>query len=1293
MLLPRLVFNALAGVALFTTYHGLAAAQGSADLNQGLVAHWTFDEGGGSTAEDVTGNGNMAILGQGASWTAGKNSAGALQFDGAEGQAVVTPATFDGTGDMTIAAWVRPSRDNTRTFIFDMLSWRKHVSLQMIQYGGDASLCFANAGNGVLCAGSGALLSHIDSWAHIAVTRPRGGGNSKIYVNGQQIAAGSVGPDISGATWWGIGGAPDIPAAQAFQGAIDDLRVYNRVLNAAELRPLADSSDGSFSISINPADLSAPIRSEGAPNGELSADTREVALSLSTNEPATCRYDTSGGVGYHGMTKLFSNTGGASHTTQISSLSSGAAYQYSVRCEDTSGNVNTDDFTISFSVAETQSPATDLSVNGLVAHWAFDEGAGTTAGDVSHNGNTVTLLPGASWTQGVVGSGALQLDGEQGQAQVSGATHDGANDMTIAAWVKPLKDNTRTFIFDMLRWAGSKHISLQLIQRGGNAQLCFFNSDNGVVCTASGELLPYIGKWAHIAVTRPSQGANTRIYVNGQQAAVGNVGPDIAGARWWAIGGAPDIPTAQAFLGAIDDFRVYNRVLTAEELQPLADTGDSAVIQPVDTTAPVRSSASPTGMLPSGTSAAELALSTNEPAVCKFSTTPGAGFASMPATFNSTGGTSHATPLSSLSDGSAYSYYVRCRDNAGNANSNDFPISFSIASSQITDGTPPSVTITHPSAGASVSGNVNVTATATDNTGVTKVEFYVDGSLAAIDTGSPYGFPWMTAQTTTGAHTIAAKAFDAAGNSRTHSVSVTVPSTDAGARYYVSPNGSDSNPGTIDRPWRTIIKAVNAMQPGETTFVRQGTYNTFVPIGWSAGEWAKNGTPEAPITLRAYPGETVVWQSDPSYPKDKQWRHEMIDIRNRSYWVIEGFYFDNNAPSPATSEWWTYGMNVYGPAKGVVIRNNTFHGNGIVRTGGVVIDVRYAVEDSVIEGNHIVDFPSFSDLMGVALESNWRSVQREEGILLNRNTVIRHNEIHRVGGDCIQIAEWGGYNTLIENNRCYIGYNDSLHGTSEEFLDIKKSWFTTVRGNVAWGSRPKGSSSGGAAMIVHLNAQDIVVEDNLFYDNGLGIGLGVGWPGNWPSWYEGERAPQRITIRRNLIYGSNKKPSYTGSQGSGNGIGASGIKGLKIYNNTIALSAGSALELENNQAVEVYNNIFYRSSHRHLYDISTGQTNWNQLTVDGNLFDDHDPARSLCFRKADGDFFSGDVAKFRNQTGQCTNCVQGDPLLINPILDSEQADFHLQGNSPAIDAGILVPGEYLEYVGSGPDMGVFESAP
>ena len=91
------------------------------------------------------------------------------------------------------------------------------------------------------------------------------------------------------------------------------------------------------------------------------------------------------------------------------------------------------------------------------------------------------------------------------------------------------------------------------------------------------------------------------------------------------------------------------------------------------------------------------------------------------------------------------------------------------------DTTPPTTSITSPANGATVSGTISVTASASDNVGVTKVEFYLDGALQATDTTSPYAWSWNTTTASNAAHTLTSTAYDAASNTGSSAaVNVTV---------------------------------------------------------------------------------------------------------------------------------------------------------------------------------------------------------------------------------------------------------------------------------------------------------------------------------------------------------------------------------------------------------------------------------------------------------------------------------------------------------------------------------------
>ncbi len=92
------------------------------------------------------------------------------------------------------------------------------------------------------------------------------------------------------------------------------------------------------------------------------------------------------------------------------------------------------------------------------------------------------------------------------------------------------------------------------------------------------------------------------------------------------------------------------------------------------------------------------------------------------------------------------------------------------------DTTPPTVHLTAPAAGATVSGPITVSADAADNVGVAGVQFRLDGANIGVeDTAAPYSVPWDTTTTSDGSHALTAVARDAAGNTATsNAVTVTV---------------------------------------------------------------------------------------------------------------------------------------------------------------------------------------------------------------------------------------------------------------------------------------------------------------------------------------------------------------------------------------------------------------------------------------------------------------------------------------------------------------------------------------
>jgi thermitase len=198
-----------------------------------------------------------------------------------------------------------------------------------------------------------------------------------------------------------------------------------------------------------------------------------------------------------------------------------------------------------------------------------------------------------------------------------------------------------------------------------------------------------------------------------------------------------------------------------------AVTAAAAYVPPPDTTSPIVAVSSPlagatvTGMVAVGASASD-----NVGVVKVDLYVDGVFFvsdASSPYSF--------AWDTSTLPNGS-HTLEAIAYDAANNSGTTS-PIAVTVANTP-PDTTPPVVSMAAPIAGATVSGTTTVTASATDNVGVTKVDLLVDGVLYASLNAAPYSFAWNTSPSSNGAHTLQVVATDAAGNAANVTRAVTV---------------------------------------------------------------------------------------------------------------------------------------------------------------------------------------------------------------------------------------------------------------------------------------------------------------------------------------------------------------------------------------------------------------------------------------------------------------------------------------------------------------------------------------
>lgn len=152
------------------------------------------------------------------------------------------------------------------------------------------------------------------------------------------------------------------------------------------------------SVYVGPIDTTEtipPVRFNGAPSGNLSGTTQNVEMSLETDEFAICRYMTTSGHEYFAMSNAFETSYTTVHAVELP-VTASTTYTFYIRCIDDEGNINIDDYVISFSIlpvpvgnpGEVGSEEGEGSGSGEGAGEA-DPGDGDPSGDDDTSGGSI----------------------------------------------------------------------------------------------------------------------------------------------------------------------------------------------------------------------------------------------------------------------------------------------------------------------------------------------------------------------------------------------------------------------------------------------------------------------------------------------------------------------------------------------------------------------------------------------------------------------------------------------------------------------------------------------------------------------------------------------------------------------------------------------------------------------------------------------------------------------------------------------------------------------------------------
>ena len=336
----------------------------------GIVAAYGFDEGSGTTAADRSGNANTGTLAN-ATWagaSAGKFG-NALSFNGTNAWVTVnSSSSLTLTTGMTAEAWVNPTAlgNAYRAVIFREQPGNEVYSLYADQAGSQFPTGEVYV-NGYKDANGTAVLP-LNSWTHLAETYD--GSSVRLYVNGTLVsttaAAGSLASStsplrIGGNSIWG----------EYFSGLIDEVRVYNRALSAAEIAQ-------DMTTPISPTDTQAPSApSNLSASGALSSAS--LSWTASSDNVGVSRYDlyrsTSSGFTPSVVNRIAQPVGTSYNDASLAA----GTYYYKVQAEDAAGNISASSNEASAVVGDTSPPTAPgtLTATGAVGKATLSWGAAT----------------------------------------------------------------------------------------------------------------------------------------------------------------------------------------------------------------------------------------------------------------------------------------------------------------------------------------------------------------------------------------------------------------------------------------------------------------------------------------------------------------------------------------------------------------------------------------------------------------------------------------------------------------------------------------------------------------------------------------------------------------------------------------------------------------------------------------------------------------------------------------------------------------------------------------------------
>src|SRR5580692_205812 len=459
---------------------------------------------------------------------------------------------------------------------------------------------------------------------------------------------------------------------------------------------------------------------------------------------------------------------------------------------------------------------------------------------------------------------------------------------------------------------------------------------------------------------------------------------------------------------------------------------------------------------------------------------------------------------------------------------------------------------------------------------------------------------------------------------------VTQPAT--GTTYYVSTTGSNSNPGTLSRPWRTIQHAANTVSAGDTVYVRRGVYNEVVSMKSSGSESVGF------ITFSSYPGELATLDGTGLAITNGQWG--LFSLPSLSYIVINGFEIRNYKTNKRSEV--PIGIWIFGAGSNLQIVNNHIHN---IETN--------AKTNPQQCGSNAFGLTVYGTKAPASINA----------------LVISGNEVDHLKTGCSETLSVDGNveNFVISNNLIHDNDNIGIDAIGFEHVSPDSKYDQArdgeIRGNTVYNITSYGNPDYGkqyAADGLYIDGgKQIVVEQNLIHNVDLGIEMA--------SEHE-HHVTSQVIARNNLVYRDNSNGMSIG--GYAGNVG--GTDHCTIVNNTL-FSDGSKGSNNNSGEFQIqfhatsnifYNNIVYANTVALFLNNLTFKP-LNPAAIDYNLYFSRVGAASGNWTW-EGKNYTG-YSTYREKTGLDANSPPfSDPQFLST---GNPPNLDIESSSPAVNAG------------------------